>query len=129
MRTRARSLVAFAFLASCIAAVTAPAGNLNFLGESPISYFTADDVQLMRQNALKVLDAPGANAKQTWSNEKTGASGGAQVRGQFTASDGATCKRLRLTNSAQGQQSDATYTVCKYPERGWVVNPDAAPAR
>jgi len=86
-------------------------------------------MQLMRQNALKVLDVPGADAKEAWSNEKTGASGVAQVRGQFTAFDGATCKRLRLTNNAQGQHSDATYTVCKYPDRGWVLNADAAPAR
>jgi hypothetical protein len=53
----------------------------------------------------------------------------AQVRGQFTATDGTPCKRLRIVNKAKGLESDATYTVCKYPDRGWVSNTDAAPAR
>ena len=107
---------------------TASAGNLSFLDTSPISYFTPEDHDLMRQNALKLLDTTNAQAKQSWSNAKTGASGWAQVRGQFTASDGAPCKRLRVVNKARGLESDATYTVCKYPDRGWAFNTDATPA-
>ena len=82
----------------------------------------------MRQNALKVLDDPSANAKQSWSNSKTGASGFAQVRGQFTTSDGTLCKRLRILNEAQGLKGDAIYMVCKHPDRGWAINSDATPA-
>jgi hypothetical protein len=129
MRNRARYLAALALLAGCTAVTTAPAGNLSFLANSPISYFSPDDMELMQQNSLKVLDDPGANAKQAWSNSKTGASGFAQVRGQFAASDGTPCKRLRVVNKAKGLQSDATYTVCKYPDRGWVFNADAAPPK
>jgi hypothetical protein len=110
------------------AAIAVSAGNLSFLADSPLSYFKPDDMDLMRANALKVLEAPDTNAKQAWSNAKTGASGLAQVRGQFTASDGATCKRLRIVNRAKGLQSDATYTVCKQPDRDWAFNADAAPA-
>lgn len=129
MMTRARCLAALALLAGCTAANTASAGNLSFLDTSPLTYFKPEDMELMRQNALKVLDVAGANAKQAWSNASTGASGLAQVRGQFTATDGAPCKRLRVVNKAKGLESDATYTVCKYPERGWVINTDATPAR
>ena len=128
MRTRVHQLAALALAAGCAAVSAAYAGNLSFLDKSPISYFKSDDMELMRENALKVLDDPAVNAKQTWSNEKSGASGLAQVRGQFKASDGATCKRLRILNKVKGLQSDSTYTVCKYPERGWVVNTDATPA-
>ena len=110
------------------AVITASAGNLSFLENSPVSYFKPEDVELMRQNALKLLDTTNAQAKQSWSNAKTGASGWAQVRGQFTASDGAPCKRLRVVNKARGLESDATYTVCKYPDRGWVIHTDATPA-
>jgi len=84
---------------------------------------------LMRQSALKVLDAAEPNAKESWSNPKTGASGQTEVRSQFTATDGATCKRLRILNKAKGLESDATYTACKYPDRGWVLNTDATPAK
>ena len=110
------------------AVITAAAGNLSFLDSSPLAYFKPEDHDLMRENALKLLDGTDAQTKQSWSNAKTGASGWAQVRGQFTASDGAPCKRLRVVNKARGLESDATYTVCKYPERGWVINTDATPA-
>jgi len=129
MTTRAHCGAALALIAGCAAAITAYGSNLGFLGKSPISYFKADDMALMRQSALKVLDAAEPNAKESWSNAKTGASGLAEVRSQFTATDGATCKRLRIQNKAKGLESDATYTACKYPDRGWVLNSDAAPAK
>jgi hypothetical protein len=129
MTTRAPYLAAAAFVVGSIAVTSASAGNLSFLDKSPLSYFRGDDMELMRQNAQKVLDDPSAQAKQTWSNPKTGASGLAQVRGEFKGSDGAPCKRLRITNQANGLKGDATYVVCKYPDRGWVVNTDASPAQ
>ncbi len=128
MTIRTRRLLS-ALLAGCAAAVTASAGNLSFLEKSPLSYFTPEDMDLMRQNSMKVLDAAGGSSKQSWSNAKTGASGWAQVRGQFMATDGASCKRLRVVNKAKGLESDATYTVCKYADRGWVFNTEATPAR
>jgi hypothetical protein len=81
----------------------------------------------MLKNARAVLDAD-STARQGWSNPKTSASGFAQVRGQFTAADGAPCKQLRVENKFRNIESDATYTVCKYPDRGWVINADAQPA-
>jgi 17 kDa common-antigen outer membrane protein len=129
MTTRARCCAALALIAGCAAVITANGSNLGFLGKSPIAYFKPDDMALMRQSALKVLDAAEPNAKESWSNAKTGASGLAEVRSQFTATDGATCKRLRILNKVKGLESDATYTACKYPDRGWVMNTDAAPAK
>ena len=111
--------------------MTASAGNLSFLDASPLAYFKPEDYDLMHQNALKLLDATDAQTaqtKQSWSNTKSGNSGWAQVREQFTGSDGAPCKRLRIVNKARGLQSDATYSVCKYADRGWVIHTDATPA-
>jgi surface antigen len=129
MMIRARWLAAPALFMGCTAVITAFAGNLSFLADTPIAYFNSDDRALMRQSAMKVLDATDANSKQSWSNAKTGASGMAQVRGQFTESNGTLCKRLRLVNKARGLQSDATYTVCKSADGSWDFNADAAPAR
>lgn len=128
MSIRARWLAASALIVGSATLITASAGNLSFLADSPVAYFNSDDMELMRNSATKVLEAPDPNSKQTWSNAKTGSSGIAQVRGQFTASNGTPCKRLRIVNRARGLQSDATYTVCKSAE-GWIFNADAAPAR
>ena len=129
MSSRAKWLAASALIAGCTAVITASAGNMSFLANSPVAYFNSDDMELMRQSATKVLEASDPNSRETWSNAKTGASGIAQVRGQFTASNGTPCKRLRIVNRARGLESDATYTVCRSPDQGWIFNADAAPAR
>jgi hypothetical protein len=129
MGIRARRLAAATLIAGCTAVITASAGNLSFLADSPVAYFNPDDMALMRETANKVLDSPDANSQQSWSNPKTRASGMAQVRGQFTAANGTPCRRLRIVNRARGLVSDATYTVCNTPDRGWIFNADAAPPR
>jgi hypothetical protein len=130
MTTRATYLAAAAAILAMPTALTpAFGGNLNFLGNSPLSYFKPEDMELMRQNAMKVLEDSSPTAKQSWSNPSTGVSGLAEVRGQFKATDGATCKRLRVANKAKGLESSATYTACNYPDRGWVLNTDATPAK
>ena len=113
---------------SCALAVAAQAQNLNFLRNSVMSNFQQDDTDMMRKNVNEVLDSSDANAKKEWSNPRTGASGSAQVLDQFTASDGAPCKRLRLANRAAQRHSQSTHTMCKYQDRGWILNPDAKPA-
>ena len=129
MRIRARRLPAATLIAGCTAVITAFAGNLSFLADTPLGHFNSEDMALMRENANKVLDSPDANSKQSWSNARTGASGMAQVRGQFTAANGTPCKRLRVVNRVKGLESDATYTVCRSADRDWIFNADAAPAR
>jgi hypothetical protein len=124
-----RSLSSLALLACCALPPAGDAANLAFLKNSPAYYFQPEDTDLMMKNAHQVLDSSDPAAKQEWSNPKTGASGLAEVRGQFTATDGAPCKRLRVVNKVKTVESDATYTVCKYPKRGWVVNVDAQPAK
>jgi hypothetical protein len=126
---RSKWLATSALIAGCAVVITSSAGNMSFLADSPVAYFNPDDMELMRQSATKVLEAADPNSKQTWTNAKTGASGMAQVRGQFTASNGTPCKRLRIVNRARGLKSDATYTVCKSADNGWIFNADAAPAQ
>jgi len=117
-----------AVLMACIAPCASQAGNLSFLQDSPSSYFRGDDADLMMKNAQAALDSSDPNAKRSWSNPKTGASGFARVTGHFTATDGAPCKRVRIGNQAGGLQGEGTYTLCKYQGRGWVFNSEAQPA-
>jgi hypothetical protein len=120
-------------LALCALMATAwavSAGTLSFLDGSPISFFNKDDHDLMKKNAYAVLDSPEPEATHDWMNPATGNSGTATVRGEFTNTDGATCKRLLVSNFAkQGSVKGAsTYVVCKYEGRGWLLHPDAVPA-
>jgi hypothetical protein len=128
-RTKARravtTLISFAV---CAISVATNAANLGFLAKSPISYFQQDDVDLMKKNAYAVLDSSDQDSKQSWTNPRTGASGSAEVVGQFTAPDGTPCKRLQVVNKIKNLEGQGTYTVCKYKSRGWILNADARPA-
>lgn len=106
----------------------AVASNLDFLRTSPISYFNEDDKKLMMDNARGVLDSPANAAQSSWSNPKTGSSGEAQVTDQFTSAQGTLCKHLRVVNRTRTLDSDATYTVCRDPTKGWVLSTASKPA-
>jgi hypothetical protein len=108
---------------------TASASNLSFLQGSAISRFTSEDIDLMLKNADEVLAAESSSAKREWKNPKTGASGFAEVRGQFVSTEGRTCKRLKVGNRAIGAAArNATYTLCIHDDSGWMVDVDAKPA-
>lgn len=104
------------------------AANLGFLNDSPVSYFDDEDMRLLREAALKVLENKSSRAKESWTNPATGHSGQVEGRGAFTAQGGLACRRVRVSNHAHGVDGQATYTVCKDAEKGWVINPAAQPA-
>jgi hypothetical protein len=107
-------------LALLLPLTAAAQSSLGFLKDSPISYFNSDDTQLLKKNAYAVLDSQAPAAKGQWSNPKTGHSGEAEVMEAFSA-DGMACKRLRVANAAKGVKSEATYPLCKHPDKGWRV--------
>lgn len=121
--------LAIALLVSLID-VPLHAANVNFLNGMPIAHFTQEDTELMRQSIDVVLESADPKATEEWSNPKTGNSGSASLRSQFVATDGATCKRLVVTNSSpEGKVKNSTRQVlCRYEGRGWVLHPDAVPA-
>ena len=103
-----------ALLAVTVGPISARAANLGVLRSAAISHFQQEDVDLIMKNAHEVLDSADSNAKQSWSNPRTGASRFAQVMGQFATADGARCKHLRVFNKAKGGiEGERTYPVCK----------------
>ena len=108
-------------LALLLPLAAAAQSSLGFLKDSPISYFNGDDTTLLKNNAYAVLDSKAQGAKGQWSNPKTGHSGEAEVLEAFSA-DGMACKRLRVANAAKGVKSEATYALCNYPGKGWLVH-------
>lgn len=117
-------------LCLAVVAVTLPwiavAAGLGFLKNTAMGHFDRTDVDLMMKNAGQVLESTSPHASQTWSNPKTGNSGGAKVLRAFAEADGLQCKRLQISNKVKGGniEDQATYIVCKYPHRGWLVRGD-----
>lgn len=109
-----------------MAPLLASAGNLSFLDGSTVSSFKEDDMKLLLETVDKVLDT--GLASSSWNNPKTGNSGEITAIGQFTSTDGSSCKRLKVMNKAKASTSTAEYTLCMVPGRGWLLNPEAKPA-
>jgi hypothetical protein len=126
-----RFVLTSSVLSACLItlSLTCSADNLRFMKSSPLAYFKGDDYALMQKNATATLDSTDEHAKHEWRNSETGSSGLAEVRSEFTNTDGVLCKRLRIVNRAGGMESDATYAVCKYEGRGWLLHPDAVPLK
>jgi surface antigen len=103
------------------------AQSLGFLRNSPLAQFTDQDRKLLNDNALSVLESSQPNAKSSWSNPRTGSSGEAEVRVQFTSTDGFLCKRLRVFNQSRTSHNEVFFTVCRYTDGRWRANPDARP--
>ena len=109
-------------------ATASHASNLGFLKNSPLRYFTQEDMDLMMKNAEAALDADEPSARREWSNPKTGANGSAEIKSAFTGSDGAPCKRIYVVHNIKSWSNAATHAVCKYPDRGWILHTEAKPA-
>jgi hypothetical protein len=103
---------------------TTLAAGLGFLKNSAAGYFDQEDIELMIGNASRVLEATDPHATRDWSNPKSGNFGRAEVLRVFTGLDGVLCKQVRVSNNVtRGDIEDqATYTVCKYFDRGWLLS-------
>jgi hypothetical protein len=100
-----------------------------FLRESPLSRFTEQDFEILRNAAGRVLSSSDARAAQDWSNDATGNSGKITALSQFTATDGRLCKRLKLDARSPEFDGSWTYTVCRGADGDWKIDGAAQPSR
>lgn len=116
-----------ALLLLLLSAAPAAAQNMSFLGNSPIAYFTDEDMKLFHATGLSVLEASNSGKTQKWENPATGASGKIKVLKAFVAADGRTCKRLGIYNKARGVEGQSKLTLCKAADGHWRVDTDTQP--
>lgn len=109
---------------------TAPAAaqNMGFLGNSPVAYFTEEDVKIFHETGRVALDTLKPGKVTKWENPATGARGKIKVLQAFVTQDGRTCKRVGIHNQARGVEGESRMTLCRAPEGRWQVDPDATPA-
>ncbi len=108
---------------------TAPvaAQNMGFLGNSPIAYFTPDDMALFQKTGREVLETLNPGKMKQWENPTTGARGKIKVLKAFAAADGRACKRVGIYNKARGVEAESKMTLCKAASGEWHPEIDAGP--
>jgi len=115
-------LIACAAVLVCAATpVAGVAAGLGFLRNTPLSYFTDEDMKLMREAAQAVLADTSSEASREWKNPKTGYSGQIRSLGKYTSSDGLECRRLKLGTQAKGIENEQTLAVCQASDGEWRI--------
>jgi len=104
------------------------AGNLEFLNKAPISFYNDEDIRLLKEAVTQVLEDSNVRATKDWSNPATGNHGKVEGRSAFKTAEGVECRRVRVTNHAKAVDNQGTYTVCKVPDKDWVIDQSAKPA-
>lgn len=105
--------------ALCLISLNAFADNYGFLRDAPASFFTDEDYQILKANELKALNYTKDNAKLTWENPKTGASG-YFIPYETTNKDGKICRKMKVYSQAAKRTGMSYYSYCKV-NRHWVL--------
>jgi 17 kDa outer membrane surface antigen len=97
------------------------------LDKTPAAKFTPDDWQMFYAAVDSIAAADTNGTTKTWSNPKTGSSGKLELQNSFQASDGRTCKRLRVSNHAADLDGVTTVNICRSGEGKWLFDTEAKP--
>lgn len=112
-----RSFVTVAII--LLAAPSAQAFNLAFLGDSVMQRLTAQDAQLMSAAMDRALTTPEPGSAQEWHNPESGASGSITLR-RIYQQGGRPCRSLHTQTTAQAVKSQGTYDLCQEPNGAWT---------
>lgn len=107
--------------AMCLCAQSAHANNLGFLKNTPAALLTDEDRELQRAAMTEVLEGENAKAQKEWKNPHSGHSGLIKSLGNYRSEDGLHCRKLKISNLAEGLKNEATYPVCKTAQGEWIA--------
>jgi len=120
--TRARLTSALlTSLLTMLATTSVFAANAGFLKDTALAYLTDEDRRLQTDTAISVLENVDAAAAKDWKNPKTGSSGRSESLGNFRSQDGLHCRKLRLSTTARGIDSQFSFPVCKSAAGEWFI--------
>jgi surface antigen len=109
-------------VAGLLLLISLPASALNwsFLQYSPVTRFTDQDWDLLRQAGEKALERGADGEIERWSNPATGASGSIQPL-DTTDREGTTCRLTVISNSAGDASGTSRFTFCRQQDGAWRV--------
>ena len=102
----------------CLCTLSASAYNLRWLNYSPVRFFTDQDWELATEAGRKALNEAADGETVSWENTATGASGTLSPLSTSSGEAGK-CRRLRISNNANGVSSGAVYEFCQRPDGTW----------
>lgn len=92
--------------------------NLRWLNDSAVRFFTERDWEIVTEAGRKALNEGKDGETVSWENPETGHSGSLTPLKTVTT-NGATCRQLKVVNSARGTMADSIYEFCQEPDGRW----------
>jgi len=93
--------------------------NWRWMRDSAASEFTDADWEILRSEALRVLDEVESGVRVNWENQATGNSGAIKALMTFEH-QGKTCRRVAFLNvSSKGRRGQANYNLCREDDGRW----------
>ncbi|WP_423378842.1 hypothetical protein [Burkholderia sp. LMG 32019] len=109
--------------AACAAAML-PAhaqNNLNFLTNTPLSYFSKADTASLSKAAEQVRDEGKDGETTTWQSSGRGTQIDAKLTPTTTETDGKTCREITADITAKGQTMTLKPVYCKTAAGKWQL--------
>ncbi|EGD05408.1 hypothetical protein NUV26_32575 [Burkholderia pseudomultivorans] len=116
------SLVSRVLAGAAFAAAMLPAhaqNNLNFLSDTPISYFSKADRASLSKAVAQVRDAGKDGETTTWQSSGRGTQIDAKLTPTTTEKDGKTCREVATEIAAKGQTMTLRPVYCKTAAGNW----------
>lgn len=111
------SIILFTFVLS----VSSFASNLRFLKDSPVSFYSKQETNLMEDNVYKALDELADGEQHNWQSPDSNSKGSISIEKTYTE-DGKKCREAKLMNSAKGQVGNTKFKFCKDKDSWKIVN-------
>ncbi|AZQ50839.1 hypothetical protein [Burkholderia cenocepacia] len=109
--------------AACAAAML-PAyaqNNLNFLNDTPISYFSKTDRASLSKAVVQARDEGKDGETTTWQSSGRGTQIDAKLTPSTTETDGKTCREIATEITAKGQTMTLKPVYCKTAAGKWQL--------
>ena len=109
--------------AACAAAML-PAhaqNNLNFLNDTPISYFSKTDLASLSRAVVQARDEGKDGETTTWQSNGRGTQIDAKLTPSTTETDGKTCREIATEITAKGQTMTLKPVYCKTAAGKWQL--------
>ncbi|MDR8732071.1 hypothetical protein [Burkholderia pseudomultivorans] len=116
------SLVSRVLAGAACAAAMLPAhaqNNLNFLSDTPISYFSKADRASLSKAVAQVRDEGKDGETTTWQSSGRGTQIDAKLTPTTTEKDGKTCREVATEIAAKGQTMTLRPVYCKTAAGNW----------
>jgi surface antigen len=99
--------------------------NWAWMSGSAVLQFTDRDWEILKAEAIHVLDQVESGVRVDWRNDESGNSGAIKALMTFTH-DGMTCRRLAFLNlTKDGARGVSNYNLCRQDGGAWLFVSDS----